>query len=113
MILHSPQRKKTVMDPNKTFAKVQHLIVDGNAFRGGAWNDYFEEAFRLLGNIFDHMQNGGKAPNIPDHTYIALGNGGPVSYTLLAHPKGATFIRWEFCKKTGQMEEVHRFECPT
>lgn len=105
--------KEISTDPNKALRKVIQYIAAGNAYRGGAWNDYFEEAFSTMDLLYSHVFNGGQAPNVPDHTYIALGNGGPVSYTLLAHPKGATFSRWEFSSKTGQMEEVHRFECPT
>lgn len=99
------------MDPNKTLKRIgEHIRAANDA--GGAWNALWEDAFKGMEELFQWLKQGGKAPTVPNHTYISLGNGGPVSYSLLCHAHGATFIRYEFSSITGQMEESHKYGCP-
>jgi hypothetical protein len=96
------------MEPNELLRQIMSAIRDKR----------WEDAFLGMAMMFDMVRNG-HLPNVPEKTYIALGDGGPVSFSLLSYPNtkilpgsGATFIRYEFSSVTGQMEESHKYECP-
>lgn len=103
------------MDPNAYLKNVRENITAANAY-GGAWNDYWNDAFNGMNDLYEWLKKGCFPPQVPDYTYISLGNGGPVSYSLLSIPArdggGATFIRYEFSLLTGQFEESHKYACP-
>lgn len=75
----------------------------------------WDKAFATLDEIFQTLKvcTADRKPLVPPKTYVSIGNGGPVSYSLLSGIDGtATFIRYEFSKFSGQMEESHKYTLP-
>ena len=68
-------------------------------------------AFASLDQMYEQLRHGAFPPvNVKPKTYVSLGIGGPVAYSLLSTPTGgAVFLRYTF-KKTpyGNMEEDYR-----
>ena len=72
----------------------------------------WDKAFEALDEMYEQLRHGAFPPiNVQPKTYISIGNGGPVAYSLLSTPKGgAVFLRYEFAKTPhGVMEETYRF----
>lgn len=103
------------MDANKTLKLITTLITRANSDKVDA-DANWKEAFFQMESLFMFLKEGGAAPNVPQGTYICLGDGGLASYSLLSIPEknggGATFIRYQFSKTSGQMEETHKYGCP-
>ncbi len=88
--------------PNTLVSSLYATIAD---------KDFFA-AFDTLLALDSWLRHGGHKPtNVKPQTYISIGNGGPVAYSLLSTPDGgAVFLRYEFAKSpTGNMEETFRF----
>ena len=92
------------MDPQETLNRILYANGEG----------LVEDAFEACEELLEWLKKGGFAPNIPLRTYISIGNGGPVIYSILSHPNGSgTFIRYQYSNMTGMMEESHKYICPS
>ncbi len=68
----------------------------------------WDKAYNALAELFVWLQ-GGNAPTVPPKTYISIGNGSAVCYSILSNLQGgATFIRYDYDRRTGQMEETYK-----
>jgi hypothetical protein len=96
------------MDPNACFQRLRDAIAAAKV-KGYGWSPEWKAAFNVMEELFSWLKDGGFPPTVPPRTYIALGDGGPMSYSILSNPggNGAAFIVYVFSRHHGQMWEHH------
>ena len=93
------------MDPQETLTLLMRNVKE----------EKWAEAFMGLETLFHHLKKGGHAPMVPECTYITVGTGGLVAYSILSKPSrigGATFTRYEYSRDSQQMEDAFKYEMP-